>query len=106
MDNFPSTLENGNYDVEWSIIGADGHPIEGTFSFSVDVPVEEESDKNLTETEEEDPKQEEDNQESSTEPLKQEVEHSNLPSYVIPSITGVLFVIVAGSVFWLMRRKK
>lgn len=51
---FLKPLENGNYDVEWTIIGADGHPIEGNISYSVDVPTEEDSDKNLAETEEED----------------------------------------------------
>ena len=103
---FLQPLENGKYDVKWSIIGADGHPIEGTFSFSVEVPIEEETDKNLTETEDVEPKQVAENQESSIDPSKQEVEQSNIPSYVIPIITGVLFVIVAGSVFWIIRRKK
>ena len=31
-------LENGKYKVEWKIIGADGHPINGEFSFSVNMP--------------------------------------------------------------------
>jgi methionine-rich copper-binding protein CopC len=104
--NFLQSLENGNYAVEWSIVGADGHPIEGAFSFSVDVPIGEDLDKNLVETEKEEPKQVADNQESSTNQSKQEVEQINVPSYVIPTITSILFVIVAGSVFWLMRRKK
>ena len=30
---FLQPLENGNYDVKWTIVGADGHPIEGAFSF-------------------------------------------------------------------------
>ena len=37
---FLQPLENGNYDVKWTIVGADGHPIEGAFSFSVDVPID------------------------------------------------------------------
>lgn len=32
---FLSPLENGLYTVEWKIIGADGHPIQGTYSFAV-----------------------------------------------------------------------
>lgn len=30
-----SPLENGTYTVQWKIIGADGHPIEGDYSFRV-----------------------------------------------------------------------
>ena len=37
--NFLQPLKNGNYIVDWKIIGTDGHPIEGTFSFSVEVPM-------------------------------------------------------------------
>ncbi|AZV43062.1 copper resistance CopC family protein [Peribacillus asahii] len=103
---FLQPLENGNYKVDWSIIGADGHPIEGAFSFTVDVPMKEDSNENMAETEKKEPKQGEDNQESSTEQPKQDIKQSNVPSYLIPSIIGILFVIVAGSVFWLMRRKK
>jgi copper resistance protein C len=47
---FLQPLENGNYEVEWTIVGADGHPIEGAFSFSVDVPIDEK----MVETEEKD----------------------------------------------------
>lgn len=32
---FMEPLENGTYTVEWKIIGADGHPIQGTYSFKV-----------------------------------------------------------------------
>lgn len=31
-------LANGEYTVEWNIIGADGHPITGTYAFTVDLP--------------------------------------------------------------------
>ncbi|USK62446.1 copper resistance CopC family protein [Peribacillus asahii] len=103
---FLQPLDNGNYKVDWSIIGADGHPIEGSFSFTVDVPMKEDSNEDSAENEEKKLKQVEDNQENSTEQSKQDVKQSNVPSYVIPSIIGILFVIVVGSVFWLMRRKK
>ncbi|QNK89122.1 copper resistance protein CopC [Sporosarcina sp. resist] len=29
---FMSPLDNGTYTVEWKIIGADGHPIQGTYT--------------------------------------------------------------------------
>ncbi|RUL55599.1 LPXTG cell wall anchor domain-containing protein [Lysinibacillus antri] len=34
-------LPNDDYQVNWSIISADGHPLEGEFTFTVDVPVSE-----------------------------------------------------------------
>ena len=51
--NFSNPLENGEYLVIWNIIGADGHPIEGEFSFSVDVPVIEAPAKEQVKTQEE-----------------------------------------------------
>ncbi|MBT2669158.1 copper resistance protein CopC [Bacillus sp. ISL-4] len=101
---FFQPLENGNYKVDWKIIGADGHPIEGTFSFSVDVPIDEAYVENKGETEEE--RKQEDNKASNTKKTKQEVQQSNVPSYIIPSISVVLFVVVIGSFLWLRRRKK
>lgn len=88
---FLQPLENGDYKADWEIIGADGHPIEGEFSFSVNVPGDETSI---------------DKQERTTIQPEQEVKQSNIPTYIIPSIIGVLFVIVAGSFLWFMRRKK
>ena len=32
-------LENGAYQVNWRAVSSDGHPITGTFSFTVDAPV-------------------------------------------------------------------
>lgn len=31
-------LPNGEFKVDWSIISADGHPLEGAYSFTVNVP--------------------------------------------------------------------
>ena len=99
---FLQPLENGIYEVKWNIIGADGHPIEGNVSFTVDVPV--------TETLVEEPvavETEEANQSSVKVSETDEVVQSNkLPSYVIPMIMGVLLTIVVGSIVWMMRRKK
>lgn len=38
---FMTPLDTGTYSVEWKIIGADGHPIQGTYSFIVNKDVEE-----------------------------------------------------------------
>ena len=39
---FESALPNDDYTVEWNSISADGHPLSGQFSFTVDAPVTEE----------------------------------------------------------------
>lgn len=39
----PQTLDNGTYKVEWTIIGADGHTIDGSFAFTVNAAVQEET---------------------------------------------------------------
>jgi len=35
----PAALPNGIYTVKWVIIGADGHSVEGDYSFTVEAPV-------------------------------------------------------------------
>ncbi|WP_161601530.1 copper resistance CopC family protein [Paenibacillus luteus] len=35
----PSVLPNGIYSVKWTIIGADGHSVEGDYSFTVEAPL-------------------------------------------------------------------
>lgn len=34
-----SPLESGSYTVEWKIVGLDGHPVKGNYTFEVDAPV-------------------------------------------------------------------
>jgi methionine-rich copper-binding protein CopC len=36
----PSDLGSGTYQVAWRAVSADGHPIEGTFAFTLSLPVE------------------------------------------------------------------
>ena len=48
VGNLEAPLDHGDYQVLWNIIGADGHPIEGTFTFNVNKPNTEE-DSNLEE---------------------------------------------------------
>ncbi len=100
---FPSALENGDYTVVWNIIGADGHPIAGEFSFSVDVPVVEKQAKSEDETISQDASQDE-TQLENVEDTKTD-EQSQLPSYLIPVIVIVLLVIIVG-IFVGLRRKK
>lgn len=89
-------LNNGRYVVKWTIIGADAHPREGTFSFLVDVPTESKQTQKIDLGE----KQEEKKVEQPQQPVRQH----NISPIVIPSIMGALLVIAAGSAIWLIRR--
>ena len=93
---FTNALENGDYTVVWNIIGADGHPIAGEFSFTVDVPVSETAVENESESEanSQDVNQDETPLEN-VEDTKTN-EQSQLPSYLIPVIVIVLIAIIAG----------
>ncbi|MGG3559312.1 copper resistance protein CopC [Peribacillus frigoritolerans] len=93
---FLQPLENGDYKVNWTVIGGDGHPIDGHFSFTVNGPMDEASSKETTQVKE---------KEVIT-PLKQDSEQNKMQSYIIPLTIGVLLIIVIGSYLWLMKRKK
>lgn len=47
--NVTDSLENGTYKVNWKIIGADGHPMEGVIDFVLDAPEEVEAVEPITE---------------------------------------------------------
>lgn len=108
--SFSQPLENGSYNVVWKIVGADGHIIDGGFSFTVDAPVEE------TQTEEQTDNQTEENIEqivdSQKEDAKVEEPRANqeseqtMPNYLIPTIVIILLITGAGLFWWLVRRKK
>ncbi|WP_443259546.1 copper resistance CopC family protein [Virgibacillus sp. L01] len=48
---FQDPLEPGSYQLNFEIVGADGHPIENQFSFSIKEPETKESEENATQTE-------------------------------------------------------
>ena len=126
VGNLESPLDHGDYQVLWNIIGADGHPIEGTFTFNVNKPNTEE-DSNLEEANT--PSQSENNSDVTDNPSTNQTEadeetpkiisdtsdetqtdasssqQSQLPSYLIPVIIGILAIVIAAS-FILMKRKK
>ncbi|MBT2701386.1 copper resistance protein CopC [Bacillus sp. ISL-40] len=102
VGSLQNQLENGSYKVEWNIIGADGHPIKGGFSFSVQVPNKQTQigqDQALVKQ----PKQDEIKKANE---VNKKYEQKKLPSYVIPSVIVVLIIIVIWSFLLLMRRKK
>ena len=83
--------------------------LEGEFSFSVNVPVTETPAENKLNHK----KEHSHNQmlkkievDTVNETKDEEIQQNKMPSYIIPSIIGVLIVIVVGSFLWLLRRKK
>ncbi|SDR82270.1 hypothetical protein SAMN04489860_0150 [Paraoerskovia marina] len=38
LQPLPEDLTSGTYDVAWRVVSSDGHPIDGSFSFDLDVP--------------------------------------------------------------------
>ncbi|WP_166000382.1 copper resistance protein CopC [Bacillus sp. Cs-700] len=106
---FDEPIANGDYEVPWKIIGIDGHPIEGTFSFSVDAPESEIAEEEEESTSEEatngsaEDTDEQVDKEEETKTDTAEEESSN--GTVIGIVIAVLVIVLLGSVL-LMRRKK
>ena len=101
-------LENGDYSVNWNIIGADGHLINGEVPFSVKMPASE----NTTEVEQTDTEKTEVEEVETPSPstnetaVTEEEPEQNASSYVVPTIIVILILIVVGSIFMMMKRKK
>ncbi|WHT49704.1 copper resistance protein CopC [Sporosarcina thermotolerans] len=97
---------NDDYQVNWSIISVDGHPLEGEFSFKVNAPVsgtvEEEVTEEPAETTE---SAEETTEEQESGAAADEVEEKESPSMTVILLV-LLVVIVAGGFFLLTKRKK
>ena len=80
------------------------------FSFSVNLPAAEtpaeeqvETQDETTQTEQEAEKEE---VEIFSEEKAEELQENKIPSYVIPTIIGILIVIVIGSFYFMIKRKK
>ncbi|CAM5209504.1 CopC domain-containing protein OS=Ureibacillus acetophenoni OX=614649 GN=SAMN05877842_11580 PE=4 SV=1 [Ureibacillus acetophenoni] len=114
-------LENGVYTVDWSVIGGDGHLIEDSFQFTVDLPVaetveeteepvEDDSEAEVTTQNENESQTEtnveenETNQANTTENTVAEQSKEN--SYLIPIIIGALVLIILISIVFLAKRKR
>ena len=101
---FMSPLDNGTYTVEWKIIGADGHPIQGTYSFMVNQ--DELEDPAASEEPQESPVAPMD--ESVVKPIEQAIEDSSkiASNDVLVVILVVLFTIAGGFFGWIMGRRE
>ncbi|WP_455663190.1 copper resistance CopC family protein [Pradoshia sp.] len=94
-------LTNDTYVAAWDIIGADGHPIKDSIEFTVNVPV-------TDEPEQETEGKEEETTEAAPQPELTENENVETEenSPVVPILIGVVAIILAGSLWFIFRRKK
>lgn len=100
-----SAMADGEYTVNWKIIGADGHPIEGTYAFTVKkegelVPSEE--NEKTTGSVSEDSEQETGSLLEGQQPDQEE--SSNAP-YVMVIVLMILAVIAFGTLIWVVKRR-
>lgn len=95
------SLENGAYQINWKIIGADGHPMEGVIDFVLEAPEEKEAVEPATQ-----PKEEVEPSESSTEEMETTVEVEEESSNSTVGIIIVLVIIIALAAWWMTRRNK
>ncbi|WP_158595134.1 copper resistance CopC family protein [Oceanobacillus piezotolerans] len=112
---FAEPLANDDYQVSWSIISADGHPLEGEFFFTVnadapDAQVEETEDSAGTETvEEEETEQPSETDtvenEESTESAEQVNSEEGSSSMLVIIMITLVIIIIAG-LFLLNKRKR
>jgi copper resistance protein C len=89
-------LDNGNYTVEYKIIGADGHVIERNYTFSVDRPKQAQP--------EDQPDKKNQDQTEQTLPEQDKKEQPSNPSYFAPLTIGLVIVIAIVS-FFVFRKK-
>ncbi|AST91139.1 hypothetical protein BC6307_07525 [Sutcliffiella cohnii] len=107
-----SPLENGDYDVNWSVISADGHPLEGSFSFTVNAPVAEpevEEQEEITEDPAETPETTDEATDQDVAETEEEIaaDEANEGSSSMMIILIVLLVaIIAGGFFFLAKKRK
>jgi copper resistance protein C len=90
-------LENGNYTVEYKVIGADSHVIEGNYTFSVERPELAQQEENQEEKQEGDAEQ--------ALPEADKKDQPKNPSYFAPLTIGLVILIAIVS-FFAFRRKR
>jgi len=102
--SFMSPLNNGTYTVEWKIIGADGHPIQGTYSFMVNQ--DKLTGSTIPEETEETPAAP--MEESVEKPVEQVIEDSSkiASNDVLVVILVILFTIAGGFLGWIIGSRK
>jgi len=99
MGTLESPLTTGTYQVDWKIIGQDGHPIEGEYSFTIESFEKEEPNESIeSQTEEitvEDIPEDK---------ILREGQPNSSTSSMMIAVAYILIAALAGAVVWLFRR--
>lgn len=113
IGKFNKPLENGQYKATWKIVGEDGHPLEGTISFTVQVPDQTQTEasnrEDETENQTEDSEQEAQEQNKEDDTLSQDeqnkqdgVGNSNFQKWFLPIATLTILIMA----FFIFRKGK
>ena len=92
-------LEEGEFTVEWKIIGKDGHPIGNTYSFHVELP-------SGIDSEVTSPQSHEEMTPDPTEKNKKVVRQSKESNNILIIFAIALGLIAVGAAFWLFRKER
>lgn len=112
---FDSPLKSGEYTLTWEVVGADSHPVTGSYHFTVEQQTandennqkeentQQPSDNEQPNNEEPTNQQEQNNQQDDT---ANSAEGTSNQSSMMPIIVIVLVVLGAASFIWMIRRNK
>lgn len=104
IGTFAEPLANDAYTVDWSIISADGHPLEGEYTFTVNAPVTEEPEvTTTTETEEVTQKQTTEQQNNASQSNEEDVTGPSLGMLIAVGV-GIV-ALIGGVLFFVMRKE-
>lgn len=102
-------LPNDEYEVHWSVISADGHPLDGVFSFTVDMPVAEsieEVKKESSATTEVDEQLNETEEISESEEITTTTAVEDESSSTLMILIIFIVVLIIAGLFFIWKRKK
>jgi copper resistance protein C len=111
IGEFDKPLDNGQYKATWKIVGEDGHPLEGTISFIVQVPnqsqTEPSNNEEGTENQDSDQVAQEQNKEDDTLSQYEQnnqngVANSNFKKWFLPLATLTIIIMA----FFIFRKDK
>lgn len=105
----PNTMENGSYTVSWDIVGADGHVIKDSITFTYNgaeetPPAEEEAPAPEEEPEAKDPASSEEPEEKNSAAKETPAEEPAQNNQTLLIIGGILAAAAAGAVFFSMKK--
>ncbi len=114
-----NSLSNGEYQVDWDIISADGHPLDGEFSFTMNSPEEEEAadeeeagdpaeadEEEVTEAPTEATEDEETTESPEQSTQDQDTDTEEGSSSIVIVLVVLLVIIVAGGVMYFIKKRK